>query len=490
MAAFNQSGRIKLDNLINFSGVLVDYDDDGVFVNCTDCSNVQYNAALQNLYFDVSHFTTYQANAIVAMSCPMTLNVSFNLTNDMPSRGNCITVNGSDLTIDCKGFTITGDGTGFGVRISDLPGPLTNVTIQNCNIDNFEFDVFINASNTGASHTIVNNNLTNATNSAMYSAGGAGPTNLNVANNYIHKQGAVGGGALHSSNSESGNVYTNNRVSALTGTAINIMGSFDPTNFTNTIIESGNVWASLSPTNAMGIFTMVNTTFRNAFGDINVVPRVTAPVSTVDQSNLVIALNRSFINSTNLTWLNTTSNIVLHGLPFATAPAAVFDLADTGVYVACNAPRCTNTAYAAGTFSMQVSRWTSYAAQVAGGQSPTPRIVGGGGSSGLGNAVFVSPDALKQKTQKAQKPKAAAEEKEEEAIMQQVREIPMEVISERSIIPVVTDNATNLMRVVFFTLAFLALIVLGIMIFKRKKFDSEDVSNRLKEIRSKIGKLR
>jgi len=52
------------------------------------------------------------------------------------------------------------------------------------------------------------------------------------------------------------------------------------------------------------------------------------------------------------------------------------------------------------------------------------------------------------------------------------------------------DGATGLMRVVFFSLAFLALTALGIMIFRRRKYDADKVSKRIKELQNRLGKLK
>jgi len=66
--------------------------------------------------------------------------------------GDCIVINHNNVTFDCKGFTIDGDGVGNteGIRIEG-----DNVTIKNCNITDFKFGIDLN----GNGATITRNTL-------------------------------------------------------------------------------------------------------------------------------------------------------------------------------------------------------------------------------------------------------------------------------------------------------------------------------------------
>jgi len=60
------------------------------------------------------------------------------LAKDVSTSGTCFTIT-ANVTLDCNGHTISGDGTGNGIEINcDYP------TVKNCTIDNFYFGYMIN----------------------------------------------------------------------------------------------------------------------------------------------------------------------------------------------------------------------------------------------------------------------------------------------------------------------------------------------------------
>lgn len=75
--------------------------------------------------------------------------------------GHCIDFGGADnLTFDCNGYTISGDGTGSGIYLSSLNGGSDNNTITNCpNISHFYYGINIDTSdnNTISSLTATQN---------------------------------------------------------------------------------------------------------------------------------------------------------------------------------------------------------------------------------------------------------------------------------------------------------------------------------------------
>ncbi len=56
--------------------------------------------------------------------------------------GNCIDVNGSNVTIDCQNHSIAGSGSGVGIFIAE-PVAKENISIVNCEISNFETGIYV-----------------------------------------------------------------------------------------------------------------------------------------------------------------------------------------------------------------------------------------------------------------------------------------------------------------------------------------------------------
>lgn len=426
------------------------------FENCSNypglCSNFSYSLATQTASYTVSHFTSFSTNGTHALTCPMTITSDFNLTNDLTSSGTCITVNASNITIDCQGHKITGDGTGDGISMTGyfVPFPpfgidIANVTIQNCHVDNFANNIHLNnlMASGGGNNFFINNQLTNATNAGIKFNATSGN---NVSNNFIHShaRGIDASGIF-------GDVLTNNIIHSTTegiyfedsnfvnstgneiitpGNCIydfSAMGRTGGHNFINNALETtAGSWASFAGMRFNDNFT--NTTFRNSFGSVRIVPSILIGNASLKLTLFNILLNRTFVNSTALPFLNTTAEIQLDGLPFATTPTAVVDLNDNGVYTICTAPRCTNTAYAGGTFTMDVTGFTSYAVRGAAGPSPTPSRGGGGGSNSY--SVIIPPQQEIQEEQQKQTAVKVEEPKINED--NEVRETKEQMIYERA----------------------------------------------------------
>ncbi len=157
LSFLNQSAQINLLNTTSiFTGftpgraLLVDFEDDGSFVPCgANCTFVSYNGS--SLVFNVSHFTSFSSND----SFPVNVTNSSNLTSNISVNGDAIIINTSNVIFDCLGFTITGNGSGTGINVTGR----TNVTIQNCNIINFNQNILFSGTNNSF---VINNTLFNA----------------------------------------------------------------------------------------------------------------------------------------------------------------------------------------------------------------------------------------------------------------------------------------------------------------------------------------
>ncbi len=96
-----------------------------------------------------------------APGCQINMNgETYELTNDLTSTSTCIRILANDTTLDCKGYSITGNNsTGtFGIQSSQQ-----NTTIRNCNVQNFTHGIYLNYS----VRSLVEN-----TNSSTTAAGG------------------------------------------------------------------------------------------------------------------------------------------------------------------------------------------------------------------------------------------------------------------------------------------------------------------------------
>lgn len=135
--ALNVSAEILLNGvLLNNPQAAVDLNDDGTFEQCTFCQNLSY---VNNIFrFNTTHFTTF----IASESCG-SINTSTALNTSLTSNGTCITIDADNVTFTCNGFTISGNGTGIGVNVTDQ----SNVTVKNCNINTFNYNVFVENTN-------------------------------------------------------------------------------------------------------------------------------------------------------------------------------------------------------------------------------------------------------------------------------------------------------------------------------------------------------
>jgi len=110
----------------------------------------------------------------------------YNLTGDLTgnkSDGNCITINASNVTIDCNGYSIIGDTPAtVGIRSDNV----VNVTITDCTISNYENGIYL--AYTPDSH-LTNNVVYNANYAAFYLSGS---NNVVLTNNTAHDSSSYG----------------------------------------------------------------------------------------------------------------------------------------------------------------------------------------------------------------------------------------------------------------------------------------------------------
>jgi len=144
------------------------------------------------------------------------------LALDISSSGTCIDLSSSatDKTFNCNGHIISGDGTGYGIYIPTIilwPSTsitITNFTIRNCEIDNFNSGVYLQVYDqiscssvnlTSHSNKVINNTFIGNTNGVLVTAGGY----------------RIGSGVV----AEHNNISYNNFISNSIGVSFSVSGS-------------------------------------------------------------------------------------------------------------------------------------------------------------------------------------------------------------------------------------------------------------------------
>ncbi len=124
-----------------------------------------YLTNLNNSYdvFDLRVFGAvefdYIVDPIVTICQDITTSGTYTLNNNLiqPLIEHCINISASDIILDCNGSNITGPGRGFldthsGIYVDTQ----SNITIKNCNIDNFAMGIWFDSTNYSL---IINNTI-------------------------------------------------------------------------------------------------------------------------------------------------------------------------------------------------------------------------------------------------------------------------------------------------------------------------------------------
>ena len=117
------------------------------------------------LSFPVTEFSGYAANVSLSecfyANNPNTVyNIAANLQGNK-SDGICITINASNIMINCSGFSITGNtsvGTTYGIG-TYVSSNLQNITIHGCTVGNYSWDIYMNQV---VNATVYNNTVYNS----------------------------------------------------------------------------------------------------------------------------------------------------------------------------------------------------------------------------------------------------------------------------------------------------------------------------------------
>ncbi len=225
---------------------VVDYEDDNTYVLCPagQCTELSYTPGVVYV-FNTTHFTQYTTNDAGGeiTSCPVTINSTYTLTQNLVSNDTCITIGNDSMVLDCAGYGIRYNANGTDNEYGILAQNRNNVTIRNCNVIDINatgtYGIGINFSNTTYS-SITNSNI--STNGTSYVHGISMQNNASYNNISDCKiiplgAGATSHGIVFYYNATDNNVLRNN-ISAITGTGIDIALDSSRNSIANNTINS------------------------------------------------------------------------------------------------------------------------------------------------------------------------------------------------------------------------------------------------------------
>ncbi len=261
------------------------------------------------------------------ITCGQNISVNTMLTQNITCNGTALYMPNSSVTLDCSGYTITGNGTGNGIYIL---GGFDNVIVKNCEILNFSKGVYLQSSSY-ANATLLNNTIRN------------------------NSQGI----------SELNNIYnltlinnTVNNTIDLVSTTDNVMSIPDNNRIylINQSIDTYNFSLGFPYLSGSAYFTVVS-----QYGILHLLGMSGGAGGNLTK-HMVVSNNRVFVNSTANPNLNKSANITLYNITMPN-PEPFYDPEDDGSFAACPANICTEQNYTGTTYKFNVSQFTTYKAQ-------------------------------------------------------------------------------------------------------------------------------
>ena len=311
--------------------------------------------------------TSVTGHGIVATSSNNTLS---------GNRGSSGSGQGIRIASGAENNTLTSNtGTSLtGVGISLFGSAKHNVLVNNAGTSSSGQGIRIDTSS--SNNVLMNNTGTSLTGAGIFFIASA---NHNVLVNNTGTSTSNRGIVI---NSSSNNTLVNTTATSGSGTALVFITSAQNNTLENTILRTGDGWITADGTSSGN--NMSNTTFLQSNGSILIPSLVVVPVgANVSQRSLNTSFNRSFLNSSNLSFLNVSAQITLHNLNFSN-PRVVVDANDNNNFVVCSGPQCVNQSYNGSTFIFNVSHFTSYAASEIANTHPTIQQVILNSTSGTG----------------------------------------------------------------------------------------------------------
>ena len=255
--------------------------------------------------------------------------------------------------------TIRTNGTGgsnYGVIIStSLRSIIDNNTIQtNGTSDNY--GVFLQAS--ANTNRVDNNTITTlGSGGNNYGVLVSASTGNNFTRNWMRLNGTGNNYGLFLTMSSNNNTLQNNTITNNGSYSYGIFLNSSSDNYVNNTILNTTEWIFQ---NSGNLNNFTNTTLQTGNGSIRFNGTFTINgLQNVTQNATNITNNSAYVNSSNLSFLNTTAQIIFNGITFV-VPQTIVSITDDGVFAYCSSSQCTNQSYSSGVFVFNVSQFTTY----------------------------------------------------------------------------------------------------------------------------------
>lgn len=308
----------------------------GAGVNATQAANV----SVRNCVFS-------QVNASVSDSYGVWFAaVNHSLVRNVSSFSELggLRIDGNSLNVSVANVSLTGNASP-GLQVSGAQ----NVSVQDAVVWSFTDTGLALA---GAIGSFVKDSM-------VFSSGGGAlllsDANESVVQN-VSAEGVSGQGVAFVS--AFSNVLVNNTFISDTAAALELLTLSAGNVLYQTVLVSNFTYLSSGVT--VGVNAVNQTLFWDGNGSIQVVPGVSVPAgAAVNKSVLNVSLNRAFLNSSAVSFLNDSAQVTLRGIVFGN-PRPTVDVDDDGVFANCDVPQCVEISFAGGVFVFNVSSFTSY----------------------------------------------------------------------------------------------------------------------------------
>lgn len=149
--------------------------------------------------------------------------VTYYLTANINTSSFCMDISADNITLDCQGFTIDGEGSDTAISVSQLIASTTNTTVKNCKLNYFGDGIILGWASSelyANDSTIFNNTITSMTSAGIYFSNSS---NDEIYNNTIEncRYGII----LDNFVSIINNIFYNNIIQDSTDTGISLDAS-------------------------------------------------------------------------------------------------------------------------------------------------------------------------------------------------------------------------------------------------------------------------
>ncbi len=174
-----------------------------------------------------------------------TPNVNYFLTGPLSTSGTCIILQAENSTFNCRGYNITGDGTGAGIVVQDA----NNMTVGNCTVQDFSDGVdYYNTMN----DTLTNSSISANDGNGIYLQSPSG--SVSVLNTSVTTNGSQAINDYYSN----GNAFANVQASSPEGDyGVYLYSAYNNT-FTNVNASSGDEYGVYAYDSSNNTFTNLN----------------------------------------------------------------------------------------------------------------------------------------------------------------------------------------------------------------------------------------